>query len=239
MSEPTIASSGGRKLPEDDDYITFKYIPAKTQESELMLFGTKWFDYRMLTPLQATRLYVSKYEPAYRKIYARYFDRTIAEYIKVPTLDALLLGVAGNDRIKKAQFTAMWHGRQCADLLGMPYEEYIPLAFEYRLRLWKRNTMPQPQHLYHEYDVEKVQARWEEMKKANIYTAEEPAYMIQNYCGAAHQNAYIEWLFEQASSRHDTDWHLAQFVRNDQLDVDRIKLRLGDATLESVMSHMH
>lgn len=46
------------------------------------LFSTKWFDYRQMTPLQATTKYMSDYEKIYRRIYAENINYEVAKNIK-------------------------------------------------------------------------------------------------------------------------------------------------------------
>ncbi|SCW95719.1 hypothetical protein [Ancylobacter rudongensis] len=227
-----------RSLPIDDDYVTYTLNLGKFQDFDLGLFATKWFDYRHLTPLQATRLYTAALEPVYQRIYAREFDREKAKYIKVADLDKLLEGLRRGDSHAKATFTACWRGRQVADALGMPYEIYLDLIVSARLRRWQRTQMPRPQHLYHEYDVEKVQLRWEEMQASDLYLAEHPAYMVQNYQGALHQNDYHEWLIKQARLRQNTAYYIARFIDEDRLPLDKVSSRLEPHLFEQVTSYL-
>ncbi|WP_326894423.1 hypothetical protein U8P73_36690 (plasmid) [Rhizobium beringeri] len=134
-----------------------------------MGWSRKWFDYRHMTLLQATHKYMEVYGDIYRRIFAREFDRERAEHIRPLNFDTILGALRPDGQVDtkkvtkaKKQLVGCWRGRQVADMLGCPYEVYIDLAFTYRMRRWKQNNMPQPLHLYHEYDVEKIADRWEE-----------------------------------------------------------------------------
>jgi len=228
-----------REDPIDDELAVFPFIQKDALALELDLFATKWFDYRHLTPWQATRLYIDQYQVVYRRVYARHFDRERAEHIKVLTLDDVIEGIKNPLDAKrytksKRMLSAGWSGRQMADLMGIPYEIYIELAFEFRLRFWNQSYLPQPQHLYNERDVERIQERWEEMQASLLYVSQHPAYNTANYCGAAYQHDYHEWLFRQAEYRPDPAYLLAGFVKNEQLTLEKIECRVAPEIFERV-----
>jgi hypothetical protein len=235
-----------RQSPFHDDLVAYKNVNYKLSDgtwedlvrsdTELTLFTTKWFDYRQLTPLHATRLYIDAYGEIYRRHYRRNFDQRAAKHISVISVDKLWGdGDEPNfDAKKRRAFNGCWRGRVLADALGIPYDVYIDLAFQMRLSYWNRATMPQPTHLYSEMVVEKVQERWEEMQKHHLYLAADPAYMVQNYVGARHQDDYHEWLFKQAALRSNPPQFLAQFINSDQLPLDKVEARFDETTLERV-----
>jgi len=218
---------------ENDYYCQF--LDREIVDRELGLFTSKWFDYRHMTPLQATGAYVEAYNKVFRDIYAREFDYERAQYIVALNFERMLAALRfKNDMKQRRYFVGCWRGRQIADYLCMPYEVYVELAFTFRMRHWKQNFMPQPYHLYREEDVEKIIARWEELKETRIYTAEHSAYLVQNYEGARHQDDYHEWLFVQAEKRQATAEHLADFIRNDQLPYEKVRSRVDPDLFEQV-----
>lgn len=225
--------------PIDDDEVCLKFIRKEFQEFDLGLYATKWFDYRHMTPLQATRLYIEKFSEAYKTAFRREIDHERGQFVRGLDLDQMLTGLGQGATKHKANFIGCWRGRQVADALGMPYEIYLDLAISYRLRRWNRTTLPRPCHLYHEYDVEKIQLRWEEMQAAQIYTSSHPAYLVQNYQNIPHQNDYHEWLFKQAAMRSNAPFYLAAFVENDQLFMNKIEARFGADAIEQVESYLH
>lgn len=228
-----------RGLPVDDDQIALSYIAdEKILDFELGLFATKWFDYRHLTPVQATRRFIQDYGVVYKDIYAREMDRERAEHVKPYDLDRLLAGLAENDPKWKKVFKACWKARQVADALGMPYSIYLEWAFTYRMRRWQQAYLPQPQHLYQEYDVEKIQEKWEELQGSIIFLSDHPAYLIQNYDNIAYQNDHHEWLFKQANLRADPYYHLARFIDQDLLPVDKVRARLEPYLFERVEQNL-
>lgn len=227
-----------RSSPLDDDAVAIRFIPTKIYEHEVGLFASKWFDYRHLTPVQATRLYIDVYGDIYRQVFAQFFDSRVAEFIKPLSLDRVLAGLGQADPKAKGQFKACWRGRQVADGIGMPYATYLQLAFRHRLRAWQRPYMPQPQHLYHEFDVEKTVERWQEMIKSELFVAEHPAYLVQNYQGHQHQNDHHEWLFTLAQLRPEPGYVLADFVARDLLPLEKVASRVDEYVLDQVESNL-
>lgn len=254
VSETTSVGDIERVSPIEDDAMAWLFVTdKKLLEFELELYASKWFDYRELTSFQATRLYMEAFGDAYRKHYRINIDRSAAEHIKPVTVEKVMKGLeesrtappadAGpqmikerDKRIKKARtaFIGCWRGRQVADALGMPYDVYCDLAFEYRMNFWNRATMPQPTHLYSEMVVEKIQERWEELQARKLYLSDKPAYMVQNYAGIAHQDDYHEWLMKQAGMRANPPFFLAQFVDDDLLPLDKLEARYDEHVMERV-----
>jgi hypothetical protein len=224
-------SDNGRIDPIESDYYSQAFIPKKVQKFDFELFATKWFDYRHLTPLEATLAYIDAFGVVYRRVYAQQMDAERAQHMNLTTGAKVKSGLISNNSKIKRNFTGYWRGRQIADALCMPYELYIELAIDYRMRHWQRAHLPRPEHLYHEWDVEKVQDRWIELQSASLYLSEHPAYMTQNYAGTAAQNDYHEWLFKQANLRSNRTVMLARFVKEGVIQFDKVISRLSDAEL--------
>lgn len=207
----------------ESDVLAFTFIRKDWLELELGLFATKWFDYRQLTPVEATERYIDAYRLAFRNHYARALDRERADHIKVLGGEDPLAGFP--DRKMRNKLVGCWRGRQVADMLGMPYETYTELAMGFRLRFWQRAYLPQPQHLYHEMDLEKIQARWEELQTAKLFYSELPVYRIESYRGVAFQNDHHEWLIGQAQKRSNSRVVLARFVQDGLLPIEKAYAR--------------
>lgn len=232
-----------RELPVDSDYYS-NFVHEDLQARESELFMTKWFDYRFMTPLQATALYIEEFGRAYKRLYAVEFDRERAEHVQVPTIEGVICTmkqgkrkwiekqdekkIESSKKAAKIDFNGFWNGRQVADCIGMPYGHYVGMALQFRMRRWKRGYMPRPSHLYHQFDVEKIVERWTAMQESETFLAEHPAYLVQNFQGVRPQNDYHEWLFKSAQARSDTLAVLARFVDEDRLPIEKVRARLDD-----------
>ena len=223
-----------RPDPIDDDLVAFHFIDKSLLGIDPELYRTKWFDYRMLTPLQATRLYIEAFGEVYRDYFAVEIDKRSSAYIRVPTVENVMSGLAEDVKKVKSTFSGMWRGRQVADAIGMPYKDYIHTVMGFRLRFWSKKHLPQAQHLYNVMDVEKTIARWEEMQAGRLYLSDEPAYMIENYDGIAHQNDYHEWLFKQASLRGNPWFTLAGFINQNRLPLEKVEARFDEDIVERI-----
>lgn len=85
---------------------------------ERELTSTKWFGYRMLSPLAATKLFYELYAEA-RLSYVR------------SEIDVGLVGRLNSpkfDQLKSSDFAAAWTARQRADEYAVPYDLYIDFA---------------------------------------------------------------------------------------------------------------
>lgn len=219
----------------ENDYIMSNYIKKEWQDWDGPSadgWKLKWFDYRHMTPLQATIAYMEAYGGVYKRIYAREFDREKAEFINPINIDGILAalrpgGQSDAKKVTKAkkQLIGCWRGRQIADRLTIPYDIYIDLAFTFRMRRWQQNNMPQPQQLYHMITVEKIAERWEELQASRLYLAEHSCYLVQNYQDLPQQNAYHEWIFTQAKKRQNPAEFLARMIEEHVLPLDKVRLR--------------
>jgi hypothetical protein len=227
-----------RPDPIEDDLVAFRFIDKEFLAMEPELYRSKWFDYRMMTPLQATRHYIEAFGEVYRDYFAVEFSKTKSKFIKVPSIDQIFEGLAVLSKKHMRMFSGMWRGRQVADAIGMPYKDYIHTVMGLRLRFWSQGHLPQAGHLYRSEDVEKTLEKWEEMQAARLYLSDEPAYMIENYDAIAHQDDYHEWLFKQASLRGNPWYVLAQFVNQNRLPLDKVEARFDPDLVERVHRHI-
>lgn len=227
-----------RELSFEDDLVMQMHVPKKLQGFDPDLFQTKWFDYRRMTPVQATCAYIKAYTKVYREIYARDIDHERAKHVQPTTVTGLFAALANNDAKAKRKLSGFWRGRQVADALGMPYELYIEHAFTYRMRRWQRAYLPQPEHLYHEFDVEKIQELWEELQAGRLYLPEDPAFLVQNYQDIPYQNDFHEWLFKQAKLRGDEAYTLANLIEKDLMPIDKVANRIEPSLYERVESYL-
>lgn len=246
----------GSPLPDDIfSYKHFQFENLLQSSTELDLFKTKWFDYREMTPLEATKLYIEAYTGVFRRHFAINMDRSLAEKLTLLEPDEILRRVEQSlepsdltgtirkqrdKRIRKAKsaFTGFWRGRRVADAIGIPYEVYVDLAMTARLNYWDQRHMPNPTQLYSEMVAEKVINKWEELQGSRLYLGALPAYLIQNYAEIRHQDDHHEWLFKQAGIRANPPFFLAQFINDDLLPVEKVRARLDDDTFERVSRHI-
>lgn len=142
---------------------------------ERELYLTKWFDYRFISPMEATQRFADVYIKIYQDIWRQEFDRDAAASKK-----ALASGGLFHSH---REFALLWGARQEADVLGTPYELHIRHAMDIKLRLgWKKP--PRPNQLCGIKKAEKMvpalQKRWDERMEIMRFT-ELPVYRAENF----------------------------------------------------------
>lgn len=200
------------RLQHDD--IIQRYIKPAFVALEPDLFRSKWFDYRFLTPFQATMLYTAYYEPIYAEQVQRYKTTAEAEYRRPITLEKILTEILKPEPATKAKsnFSALNRGRAVADALGMPYDLFIRTSFDVRMRAWQNGQLPRPHHLYHENFVPRVAAEWEKHRAQMRLHAVHPAYRPQNFIGLDAQRDYQRFLLEQGHMQNIPNDRMRKYV---------------------------
>ena len=114
-------------------------IDSKDFAMERELMATKWFEYRFMSPLAATELFAAKYTEGLQRYVRANFDIELAKRVRgIP---------AGLPSKREKWFTQLWHARQRADSLGVPYELLIDFGFHFASRR-KRRWTPLPHQLF-------------------------------------------------------------------------------------------
>lgn len=162
------------------------------RESELV--RTKWFEYRFISPMQATLLFRKAYEDVFKRAFRTYVDVERAGEV----VGSGRLAFNTNPRER----TQLWKARQRADEVGMRYEDYIELSFDFVMRR-KRKKFPRPNQLHHSGKGEKLwledrdQAWAERIREEIVRVGNVPAYRIENYRGLEPQDAFRRFVVDR------------------------------------------
>lgn len=113
------------------DLIALERIEPEVLKREAALYQTKWWDYRFLHPTEATYAFAQSYERAYRRLYAKRYDKFEAETVAVfNNADAL--------KDTKTTVVGLWMARQKADELGIRYDSWCFPALDYSERVFDK-----------------------------------------------------------------------------------------------------
>jgi hypothetical protein len=193
---------------------------------ERMLHHRKWFDYRFMSPREATSIFRTEYEKVYRRKYARTFDTEKAER---------KFGVRrGIPEEHRAEFTSFWRVRQIADLLCMPYEIFLEAAFEVLLS-GSFQRMPYINQLSGKHQLKigvAAMTQWEEHCESRLMFSALPLYQEESFHGLAAQVAHQDWVLEQLKTRTDHAIGRACFTLR-ILPAERAMLAFGQERLEN------
>jgi hypothetical protein len=181
------------------------HVPKKEISEIADVYGTKWWDYRRLTPGHSFYLFTHHYYRSSRLAAKRMVserprdsfngaDKKKAMSIFGPAL--VQMEVADVWERDKAHITGLWKAMLVADALGMPYDQFCRLSCRVAIdRLWKR--LPRPSQLYSDKLAAFVLDEWEELQEARLLTASHPLYLTENYAGLQVQDDYRLWLIDQ------------------------------------------
>jgi hypothetical protein len=161
------------------------------------LYATKWFDYRFLTPWQATEAFVEAYREQYRFKWRKHRDLHEAEQKEGVAKG----GLFGSNR----ELTSFWGARQFADELGVPYKFFVDHAFEAVFRIgWKK--FPRPNQLYganvRGLIAGAVKDAWKDYLSAYPGFSELPQYKVRNLKNLPPQRAHVQWVIERIRDKH-------------------------------------
>jgi hypothetical protein len=170
--------------------------------SERHLMTTKWFNYRFMSPLDATHLFADTYVDCYRRKWRQTFSADEASSKR-----------ALADLTEPREFTSLWRARQKADLAGVPYELYIECAMDFFLRPGAKKV-PRPNQLCSKKlgpaFIAHVRERWAEHIESVFVISSEPAYRNEAYCGFSAQREHREWVIERLKARGTPDYLLGK-----------------------------
>ncbi|MGO4220779.1 hypothetical protein AB4Y64_02780 [Lysobacter sp. TAF61] len=111
-------------------------------------------EYGYLSAFQRTELFTKAYEEEFRRKHAQYFDSVEAE--RMQPIDAKYV------KNSAAEMTALWHARQHADQIGVPYPFFIRAAIELAIQRWTKKRVPRPNQLWRESQLAAIRRAWNE-----------------------------------------------------------------------------
>lgn len=123
----------------DDQARAVIFMPMADLACESSLMVTKWPEYRFITPLAATKLFVVEFRRAYAFCLRTNVDLLRSENSKAGSNIHFLRPGTGE--------TTAWRARQKADAFGLPYPVYLRFCFDFAMRR-KRNRLPHINQLF-------------------------------------------------------------------------------------------
>ncbi|MDR5012046.1 hypothetical protein RGK87_23730 [Agrobacterium fabacearum] len=166
-------------------------------ESQLMM--RRWFDYRFMSPVEATMIFGQHYIAGLRRYVSRNIDLGLAE-----TVSGTKSGIPA---ARSSWFTALWRARARTDAIFVPYDLLVDFSFDFasrRKRFW--TMLPSQLHaskrngeawwaLFNERVEDVLPVR---MKSV----AEIPRYRAENYLGLPPQMHFRELMISEMRHEH-------------------------------------
>jgi hypothetical protein len=209
------------------ELIALSKIPSDLRAKESALFTTKWFDYRVMHPVQATAYFAHVYEESVRAHYRETQDYQDAEKLRIFPGDPVL----GRDLI------ALTVARQAFDALGVRYEWAIPWVLKRAgERGWR--TAPRPNQLYGEEMLLDLKDAWADECRASLQTPRRAKPEIIEQPTMV-QAAFEDWLLQEVRKRAipQMEWMILHGLLSRRLVTrDGIRKHFGEAILSRVVS---
>ena len=171
---------------------------------------TKWFDYRFLTPLEATMQFVEDYRFVFRAKWKSNFDAATADLKRGTAKKGLFAD--------RREFSTFWNARVCADSMGVRYPFFINTTMEVALRRGKWKRLPRPGQLWNKADcLAAVAVRWEEELAGRQAVSALAHYRPENFLGLPHQLDHRQHVLQVAKKRSNFRGALGSYI-----DIDRL-----------------
>lgn len=160
-------------------------------ERERELAHSKWFPYRFISPLRATKHFADLYREGYRAYVRKNVDVELGERVKGLSLQIF--------NQPSGDLTQLWQARQRADDLGVPYELLISFGFHFASRRRWKNP-PRPLQLFGTkksgvaWPAEFEKYRDEHLPLALDRMSGPAQYRTENYRGLADQDEFRDRL---------------------------------------------
>lgn len=170
-------------------------ISSKDIDVERELHSLKWFDYRFMSPSDATDQFRTEYQRVYRHFYAKNVDTEAAQH----KFGLRRIVPAGDQR----EYTSLWRARQFADTLGIPYSNFLWAAFN-RLTQGLSQRIPAPNQMYGKRGpliAEAVDMDWSEYLDTRLTISSLPHYRTESFQGLAAQLAHRQWVVNEIKRR--------------------------------------
>lgn len=193
---------GSGKFRNEYHQLALEKIPQGLRDQEAELRQTRWFDYRFMTPAEATYLFAAEYRHAYIEAFKRTRDIRKAETIN-PFSPA--------DIFDSKELNAMWQARQAADAMGCKYDFFLRFAFlRFEHRGWR--FFPRANQLSSEELALDARDAWATVCRASLQTAVLPIFKADQFDQLPEQTEYYDWLCKQVQQREHPHMALANLV---------------------------
>lgn len=210
--------------------ISHERINPEWLQEESAIINTALPPYRFMTPYERTDAFMREYiglYPAKQQQLTGRKGRPITK-ISLPMW---------SDR----EAAGFWRARQCADLLGMPYREYIRAAMDDAIA-HNHKQLPSPNQLYTDRVFDSVRKVKTDLRASGRWgplgRVPDARYLVENYRAEPVQIAMRDLIQQEViatpkASRHRELRHYMRELR--VIDEADARLRLGDELVDSAL----
>ncbi|MES5099256.1 hypothetical protein ABUK73_13585 [Agrobacterium sp. BA1120] len=158
---------------------------------------TKWYAYRFMSALEATKLFADLYRAAFKR-----YVRTHRDMSDADAANGLGTRIFGSPN---SSLTELWNARQRADELGLPYNLLMDFSFDFAGRRTRKRA-PRPGQLF---DSGKAGIAWPiELEKwigdplhLEVQRLSMPQYQRENYRSLPVQDEFHDYILSSINER--------------------------------------
>lgn len=174
------------------------------RHKEAALYCTKWYDYRFMHPTKASFWYADAYIRAYKRTFSSHISADGAKHAKGLKSPNIF-------KLNKCELSGIWKGRQMADELGIPYQFYTSVIFNWTTRQgWKR--LPRPSQLYSDDAAFVALSAWKRHQESKIVVPIIEDYLTKNFYEHPYQIEFQNWLCERIKERPNPEFALGHYL---------------------------
>lgn len=202
---------------EECEWVALQVIDVKYHRKEGMLYRSKFWDYKMLHPIQATLLFAEHYKDALKMAISKQHDYYAGRNYKGLKRDNLL-------ECGARVITGMHKARQVSDEYGIPYNFWCYRAMDYAMTV-KLPHLPQPNMLYSRNPkgfekismVDSIVRDWASVQRDQVFLSRESFYTIDNYCSNRYQLEHQRYLINRIRASNAKPAMIAKYALEERL----------------------
>lgn len=211
---------------ENLEVLALTKVDPTLREAEAALYGRRWFDFRHLHPVEATRQFGAAYAAVVTESYRETKDLKTAEQV---------CSKINVDPMDSPFITAYWRARQGMDAISVPYDFGIRVAFKKTLSSgWK--VFPRPNQLYGRELLMDILDAWKERCKATLQLSTIDRYRVEHYTGHPDQEAHQQWVIAQIRARGNPAFPLSRALQERLLPEITAEKEFGAAVVRSAFA---
>lgn len=154
---------------------------------EANLYKTKWYDYRLLHPVESNIVFFEEYKWCYKHYYSKYVDYQ-ESIVKRGVKETNLY------ENKPAIVSAVIKSRIEADKIGIPYGLYCSFAIRILVENHMWQNIPLVSQISMNYLVEEIKAEWDDYLRCDFLYPIDDYFLAKNFCGDIVQKDFQDEL---------------------------------------------
>jgi hypothetical protein len=235
MTITSIPSGAGLKGRAKAIVAAARLIPKNRLARERYLASVKWFDYRWLSPFEATELFTETCLRAYTENWCIRWRSNV----EASEGGLRLAGI----RFSAEDALALWDARQSADEMGIPYNFFMKHLYRIsnRRRGQHRPSREEIIPLHWTQPLSRgLRDEWRNHHRyRRVMVSELPQYRVEAFRGLPAQIEHRRWVLDHIEYQRDRDFYIGRFVFLERLvSPEMAAARFGEMALKKAQAEI-